>query len=80
MPTCSVDRASWWRAVTGLSLAAVLASPAAAGPMLLADAASGEVIFQREAGRPWYPASVTKLMTAYVACQRCARARFALKR
>jgi D-alanyl-D-alanine carboxypeptidase len=30
------------------------------------DAATGEVISQDRVGEPWYPASLTKLMTAYV--------------
>ncbi|MDO8533660.1 MAG: D-alanyl-D-alanine carboxypeptidase family protein [Xanthobacteraceae bacterium] len=41
--------------------------PAAAGPYLLIDADSGKVISQSKAGQPWYPASVTKLMTTYLA-------------
>lgn len=36
------------------------------GAYLLFDMASGEVIAEHEATRPWYPASITKLMTAYV--------------
>jgi D-alanyl-D-alanine carboxypeptidase len=36
------------------------------GPSLLFDAFTGEVISQERAGEPWYPASLTKLMTAYV--------------
>ncbi len=44
-----------------------LAPPAmAAGPSILFDPASGEVLSQDRAGEPWYPASLTKLMTAYV--------------
>ena len=38
----------------------------AAGPSLLFDPATGEVLSQDRAGEPWYPASITKLMTAYV--------------
>ena len=38
----------------------------AAGPSLLFDTTTGEVISQDRAGEPWYPASLTKLMTAYV--------------
>jgi D-alanyl-D-alanine carboxypeptidase len=38
----------------------------AAGPSLLFDPATEEVISQDRAGEPWYPASLTKLMTAYV--------------
>jgi D-alanyl-D-alanine carboxypeptidase len=49
---------------TALTLAA---TPGVAGPYLLAEAESGRVIAQSDAGKPWYPASVTKLMTVYVA-------------
>lgn len=38
----------------------------AAGPSLLFDPATREIISQDRAGEPWYPASLTKLMTAYV--------------
>jgi D-alanyl-D-alanine carboxypeptidase len=40
------------------------------GPTLLFDAHTGEVISQERAGEPWYPASLTKLMTAYVIFQK----------
>jgi D-alanyl-D-alanine carboxypeptidase len=40
------------------------------GPSLLFDARTGEVISQERAGEPWYPASLTKLMTAYVIFQK----------
>jgi D-alanyl-D-alanine carboxypeptidase len=36
------------------------------GPSLLFDALTGDVISQDRAGEPWYPASLTKLMTSYV--------------
>jgi D-alanyl-D-alanine carboxypeptidase len=36
------------------------------GPSLLFDAFTGDVISQDRAGEPWYPASLTKLMTSYV--------------
>ncbi len=36
------------------------------GPYILVDARSGAVLDHRDALRPWYPASTTKLMTAYV--------------
>lgn len=41
-------------------------APALAGPALLVDADSGRVIFAEQATDPWYPASVTKLMTTYL--------------
>ncbi|WP_245294963.1 D-alanyl-D-alanine carboxypeptidase family protein [Pararhizobium antarcticum] len=40
--------------------------PANATPVLVVDAASRQVLYQEEAGVPWYPASTTKLMTALV--------------
>jgi D-alanyl-D-alanine carboxypeptidase len=36
-------------------------------PFIAIDVASGRIIAARDATRPWYPASVTKLMTVYVA-------------
>ena len=36
------------------------------GPYLVADVATGAVYANRDALRPWHPASTTKLMTAYV--------------
>ena len=45
---------------------AVAASAKAAGPTLVFDTATGEVLSNDRGGEPWYPASLTKLMTAYV--------------
>ena len=54
-----------------LFLAIVATSQASAsGPSLLFDPATGEVLSQDRAGEPWYPASLTKLMTAYVVFQK----------
>jgi D-alanyl-D-alanine carboxypeptidase len=53
-----------------LGLGATLATGAVAAqatPYLVADADSGQVLVQDEATAPWYPASLTKLMTVYVA-------------
>jgi len=36
------------------------------GPTLLIDPFTGEVLSESRAGEPWYPASLTKLMTSYV--------------
>ena len=48
-------------------LCLVLAAPRAeAAPTLLFDAASGSVLYAEDADRLWYPASLTKIMTAYV--------------
>ncbi len=51
----------------GLIASAVLAAPAAAGPFILIEADTGKVIMEQDAGKPWHPASITKLMTTYVA-------------
>jgi D-alanyl-D-alanine carboxypeptidase len=60
-----VARSFMWAAVacaaTGLASA-----PAAAEALLVIEADSGRVLYAHNAGQPWYPASVTKLMTAYV--------------
>jgi len=54
-----------------LALASALpiafASPARAAPSVVIDVASGQILEQEEAAAVWYPASVTKLMTVYVA-------------
>jgi D-alanyl-D-alanine carboxypeptidase len=41
--------------------------PVMAGPYVVVDAATGETLLERNAGAPWYPASLTKLMTIYLA-------------
>lgn len=51
-----------------LSLLMVGAGTAAAGtPALVVEAASGKVLVAERATDPWFPASITKLMTVYVA-------------
>ncbi len=58
------------------------ASPAPAHytppPYISMDFATGRVIEARDATRPWYPASVTKLMTVYVALQAVQEGRLSL--
>ena len=53
----------------GVALSAALSagSPARATPAMTMDLTTGEVLYQQEATRPWFPASTTKLMTVYVA-------------
>src|ERR1700677_4683116 len=43
------------------------AASAHATPYLVVDVASDQVLVENEATAPWYPASLTKLMTVYVA-------------
>ena len=49
-----------------LLIVLTLQTTAWCGPSLLVDFATGKVIQQDRAGDPWYPASLTKLMTAYL--------------
>ena len=46
---------------------ACVASQAKATPFIVLDAASGRVVLEQESTHRWYPASLTKLMTLYVA-------------
>lgn len=65
---------SGFRSFTSLFLAGALVAggaaaglnPAFANPHIVVDVTSGQVIDHQEAFRKWYPASLTKLMTAYV--------------
>lgn len=65
-------------AVPLLVMSLVMAGPAAANPMLLVDMQTGEVLYNDEGGQPWHPASLTKLMTAYVAFAAVAQGRISL--
>ncbi|WP_091942670.1 D-alanyl-D-alanine carboxypeptidase family protein [Methylorubrum salsuginis] len=59
----------WGRLIAPLAALAALAVPAAAvtTPILVVEADSGKVLYSQGATDPWYPASITKLMTTYVA-------------
>jgi D-alanyl-D-alanine carboxypeptidase len=52
--------------VTGLALAAIAPRAAHAEALLVVEADTGKVLQAENATYPWYPASVTKLMTTYV--------------
>jgi D-alanyl-D-alanine carboxypeptidase len=65
----------------GVVSAALLAgapNAKAAGAMLLVEADSGKVLHAENAAYPWYPASVTKLMTAYLVLRAVKENRIAL--
>jgi len=47
--------------------------------MLLVDMDSLEVLYAQEAGQPWHPASLTKMMTAYVAFEEIAKGNVTLQ-
>src|SRR3569623_687566 len=55
------------RLLLSLALLGFGIAPVSAIPMLLVDAATLQVLYSEDAGQPWHPASVTKLMTAYLA-------------
>jgi D-alanyl-D-alanine carboxypeptidase len=59
-------RFAWTRKTIGLALG-VIASPALANPALVIDVGSGRVLYESQPTANWYPASLTKLMTVYVA-------------
>lgn len=44
----------------------LLPAPVRAGPTLLFDPANGKVLYAEDLDQPWHPASITKIMTAYV--------------
>jgi len=48
-------------------------------PQLLVDTKTMEVLYEEDAGQPWHPASLTKLMTAFVAFQAIAEGRVSLE-
>jgi D-alanyl-D-alanine carboxypeptidase len=56
--------------ILAISLIALVATwtsaQAVLGPVLVFDAETGEVLIEERAGEPWYPASLTKLMTAFL--------------
>ena len=63
----------------GLALAGVsFANSAVANPAILFDLATGKVLQHQEAFQRWYPASLTKLMTAYVTFRAVAAGELAL--
>lgn len=55
-----------WAIIALLPLVLVISLPAAAAPYILVDLDSGRILDENEGLVPWYPASVTKLMTSYV--------------
>lgn len=57
-------------AVSLNGILAALATPAAqAGPALLFDSGNGQILYAEDADNQWHPASLTKIMTAYVVFQ-----------
>lgn len=64
--------------LAGMLVAALSAGPALANPTLLFDLESGRIYAHQDAFKRWYPASLTKLMTAYVTYRAVANGELAL--
>jgi D-alanyl-D-alanine carboxypeptidase len=52
-----------------LAFSAMQSASWAANPVLVFDVRTGKAIVARDAGKPWHPASLTKIMTAYLTLQ-----------
>jgi D-alanyl-D-alanine carboxypeptidase len=63
-----------------MALALGISPVRAGGPSLLFDPATGEILAEDRAGEPWYPASLSKLMTAYVVFHKLKAGTMALDR
>jgi D-alanyl-D-alanine carboxypeptidase len=55
--------------VTVLISTLAIVRPADAGPALLFDVTDGKILYAEEMDDQWHPASLTKIMTAYIAFQ-----------
>ena len=55
-----------WLVPALVAAALVVPAVARATPALVVEVESGKVLLAEDATKPWYPASITKLMTAYV--------------
>lgn len=67
------------RLVAALALTLASHTAATAGPALVVDAYSGQVLKSEDATRPWHPASTTKMMTLYVALKAVRSGRIGLE-
>jgi D-alanyl-D-alanine carboxypeptidase len=68
-------------AILGIAACAALSldvKAASAEAALLIDAETGRVLYAENAASPWYPASVTKIMTAYVTLKAVKEGRLSL--
>ncbi|HKZ96949.1 MAG TPA: D-alanyl-D-alanine carboxypeptidase family protein [Hyphomicrobiaceae bacterium] len=54
-------------AAASMILGALSCRPAGAGPALLFDPSDGKVLYAEDPDNQWHPASLTKIMTAYLA-------------
>jgi D-alanyl-D-alanine carboxypeptidase len=77
---CSLSHStrSFLAGIAAASAVALTTTNAQAEAALLVDAASGRVLYAENATVPWYPASVTKVMTAYVILKAAKEGRISL--
>jgi D-alanyl-D-alanine carboxypeptidase len=66
IPSRTLPGRNAFLAVIASTAAALAAAPATAESLLLVEVDSGKVLYAQNATNPWYPASITKIMTAYV--------------
>ncbi len=64
--TATTSRIRRMVAAVTAAVCLLAASPAIAGPALLFDATDGKVLYAEDHDDVWYPASLTKMMTAYL--------------
>jgi D-alanyl-D-alanine carboxypeptidase len=74
----SMKTRAWLAALAASGVLALSTAAASAEAALLVDAESGRVLYAENAGHPWYPASVTKIMTAYVVLKAVKEGRISL--
>lgn len=68
------------RKLVSIATAATFAiSSAAAGPALLFDAANGRILYAEDQDDQWYPASLAKIMTAYLVFEAIRDGKLSLK-
>jgi D-alanyl-D-alanine carboxypeptidase len=60
------------------AVAVALSLPASAGPTLLFDQSDGRVLYAEDQDNQWHPASLTKIMTAYIAFEAIKEGKLAL--
>src|SRR5919106_1799754 len=70
-----------WTAILAMASWTAVAPPpaSAAEALLLIEADTGKVLHADRATTPWYPASITKIMTAYVALRAVKEGRMTLE-
>ncbi len=74
-----ISKSTLIAAATALFVSICAAAPARATPSIVIDVSSGAVLSHDQATAAWYPASVTKLMTVYVALEAVRQGRISLE-